>query len=49
MVIYKAMHVYYLNKSHDLLKSHVTKFTHEWSIQSPHSGLKGDSSKPVWS
>ena len=48
MVIYKIIHVYYLNKSHNLYKINVIKIIREWSIQSPYKGLKKDNSKPVW-
>ena len=36
MVIYKIIHVYYLNKSHNLYKINVIKIIREWSIQSPY-------------
>ena len=48
MVIYKIIHVYYLNKSHNLYKINVIKIIREWSLQSPYKGLKKDNSKPVW-
>ena len=44
MVNYNTIHVHYLNKSHNSLeqssthqKSHVTKITHEWSLQLQHN------------
>ena len=48
MTIYKTIHVYYLNKSHDLLKKIMTQTTREWSLQLLYSGLKEDNSKLVW-
>ena len=45
---FKQIHVYYLNKSHNPLKCHMTKTTHGWYLQSnSHQGLEQDSSKPI--
>lgn len=45
MIIYKTIHMNYLNKLHMSLKSYVTKISHNLSFQLPHNKSEEDSFK----